>query len=134
MEVRCRKGDCSFNTGCSCKAKGITIERESTACDTYDKDPIKKSLIIENGNIFEVTDKEVVAKNMRNVPLACEAKSCLYNKNAKCCANGITVIDGNNTETGREDAECATFVEGMKPATGPAAMKTKATAMRKKRK
>jgi len=64
--------------------------------------------MIENGNIFEVAE-ELVSKNIKDVPLACLARNCLYNKTGKCCANGITVIDSETAEY--EEAECATFIQ-----------------------
>ena len=107
MEIRCKKGDCSHNTGCSCSAKTVEIGR-AVNCHSYHKDEIKKNIMIENGNIFEVAE-ELVPRNLRNVPLACRMKSCLYNNSELCCANGITVIDGETA--GAEDAECATYIQ-----------------------
>jgi len=112
MEIRCRKCDCSYNTGASCEAKGIQVGRGHD-CETYLKNELKQNLIIENGNLFEVAE-ELVSKNMKNVPLACDAKSCIFNKSGKeCTANGITVIDGDDeSQKGcSEKAECATFCE-----------------------
>jgi len=73
-------------------------------CESYQSDELKKSLIIKNGNLFEISE-ELVAKNLRNVPLSCRARHCLYNKEMKCHANGISIIDDES------DAECATFIE-----------------------
>lgn len=106
MEIRCKKGDCKHNTGCSCCAGTVEIERVVT-CGSYVKDDIKEALMIENGNIFEVAE-ELVSKNIKDVPLACRARNCLYNKSDKCSANGITVIDGEVAN--HEEAECATFI------------------------
>ena len=72
-------------------------------CESYHRDELKNSLIIENGNLFEISE-ELVAKNMRNVPLACSARVCIYNKDEKCYANGISVIDDEN------EAVCATYI------------------------
>ena len=104
MEIRCKKGDCKHNTGCSCSARSIEISR-GTGCCSYRKDQVKENLIIENGNIFEISE-ELVTRNLKSVPLDCRAKNCLYNRNELCCANGITVIDGNN----HDNAECATYI------------------------
>ena len=113
MEIRCRKCDCSHNTGASCSAKSIDVDKQH-GCGTYIKNELKQNLIIENGNLFEVSE-ELVAKNMKNVPLSCCAKTCLFNKNGKeCTAHGITVIDG--AQDGAPEgcsavAECATYCE-----------------------
>ena len=107
MEIRCKKGDCKHNTGCSCDAKSIMIERGSVTCASYVKDSLKENLIIENGNIFQVAE-ELVERNTNNVPLECQQRSCLYNKDLQCLANGITVID--NDAKADCNAECATFI------------------------
>jgi len=62
--------------------------------------------MIENGNIFQVAE-ELVARNLKNVPLECRARNCIYNNQEKCNANGITVIDDDE----ENDADCATFCE-----------------------
>ena len=104
MEIRCRKGDCTYNSGCSCTAKTISISKGAD-CESYQPDELKQSLMIQNGNLFEVSE-ELVARNLRNVPLECRARMCLYNRNNnECWANGISVIDDE------VDAPCATFIE-----------------------
>ncbi|MCL2570152.1 MAG: DUF1540 domain-containing protein [Firmicutes bacterium] len=103
MEIRCKKTDCAYNTGASCSAESIMVGGYAD-CETYSPDELKKSLIIKNGNLFEISE-ELVAKNTRNVPLSCRAKHCLFNRQSKCYANGITVIDDE------DDAGCATFIE-----------------------
>jgi len=107
MEIRCKKGNCKHNTGCSCSAKDVEISR-GTECNSFVKDEIKDDLMIENGNIFEVAE-ELVPKNLKNVPLECRARNCLYNRQDMCHANGITVI--NTDDESDEEADCATFCE-----------------------
>jgi len=103
MEIRCRKGDCTYNNGCSCTAPSVEVDRDSD-CQSYTCDELKKSLIIQNGNLFEISE-ELVAKNLRDVPLICRARHCLYNIDSKCNANGISIIDED------DDAPCATYIE-----------------------
>ena len=109
MEIRCKKGNCEFNTGCSCKAKKVDISNGTAACTTYTKDPNKNNIVIENGNLFDAA-KGMPAKNTLNVPLQCAAIRCIYNKTEKCIANGILVID-DQTSSCDAEAACATFVE-----------------------
>ena len=109
MEIRCKKGDCEHNTGSSCKARAIKIENGTAACETYTHDTDKENIVIKNGNIFEAA-KNIAPKNTNNVPLKCAAKKCLYNREERCIANGILVID-NQSSTCEADAACATFVE-----------------------
>jgi len=103
MEIRCRKGDCTHNNGCSCLAKLVSVGKEGD-CESYMCDELKQSLIIENGNLFEIS-QELVARHLRDVALTCRARTCIYNREQKCCANGIAVIDEDT------DAQCATFIE-----------------------
>ena len=109
MEIRCRKGNCRHNTGCSCRAKAIKICDETAECETFQKDNIKEKILIENGNIFEVAD-DLKPINTRNVPLTCTATECLFNKKEHCIANGIVVVDDGAT-TEKHGASCATFCE-----------------------
>lgn len=108
MEIRCKKTDCTYNNGCSCLAPKVCVER-GAECATYKKDELKQSLIIQNGNLFEVSE-ELVTKNLRDVPLRCGMRNCLYNQKECCMANGITIIDrGEQPISGC--AECATYIE-----------------------
>ena len=107
MEIRCKKGNCKFNTGCSCAANEVEIGR-GIECNSYTKDEIKDNLMIENGNIFEIAE-ELVPKNLKSVPLQCRARNCLFNRADICHANGITIIDGGGDNKNR--ADCATFCE-----------------------
>lgn len=103
MEIRCKKENCKHNTGCSCAAGGIEIDR-ATHCDSYACNPLKDELIQRNGNIFEVAE-DLVPTNLKRVPLVCAAKACIYNKDAHCQASGITVVDDET------HADCASFCE-----------------------
>jgi len=109
MEIRCRKCECVHNTGCSCRAKAVKICKDTADCETYSKDDLKESIIIENGNIFQVAEG-LVAENTRNVPLVCSATECLFNKKENCIANGILVADTPPVTRGEGyGACCATF-------------------------
>ena len=101
MEIRCKKEDCKHNTGCSCKANLIDVDR-AAHCGSYINNPIKDDIMAENGNIFKVAE-EKVAQNLLNVPIECHAKNCLFNKDERCHANGITVTEGEKL------ADCVTF-------------------------
>jgi len=109
MEIRCRKGDCVHNTGCSCRAEAVKICKTTAECETFKKDDIKSQILVENGNIFEVA-KELEPVNTRNVPLTCTTTSCLFNKHENCTANGIVVTDdiAGVTDCG---ACCSTYCE-----------------------
>jgi len=106
MEIRCKKEDCKHNTGCSCCAGVVQIDR-GTHCDSYVHNSLKEELIQENGSIFKV-DESIAPQHLKNVPLECRAKSCIHNREESCTANGITVIDDEDDDT---HADCATFCE-----------------------
>jgi len=105
MEIRCKKEDCKHNTGCSCRAGSIEIDR-THHCNSYVINQLKEDLMQENPTIFEVPEDKVL-NHLKNVPLECRAKNCIYNKSELCQADGITVIDDDN-----DHADCATFCEG----------------------
>jgi len=102
MEIRCRKCNCTHNTGSSCRAKAVKICKDTAECVTFNRDAAKQEVIVRNGNLFNAT-KDLSKRNTRNVPLTCSATNCLFNKRENCIANGILV-----TEDG---ASCATFTE-----------------------
>lgn len=102
MEIRCRKCDCTFNTGSSCKARAIKVCRDTAECVTYTRDAAKENVVVKNGNLFEAA-KDLSKKNTNNVPLRCSATNCLFNKKENCIANGILVEENK--------ACCATFTK-----------------------
>jgi hypothetical protein len=71
-------------------ASGIKINKAGE-CGTFSisKDKVEMS-------------KEIVPLNCKDVPLSCDACSCLFNKKKLCHANGISII-GNT--------DCATYIE-----------------------
>jgi len=70
----------------------------------FTPDPMKAEMSVSGGNLFEIS-RELSPRNLRNVPLSCRARNCLFNKESKCCANGIFVVDDE------ADAGCATYIE-----------------------
>jgi hypothetical protein len=42
-------------------------------------------------------------QHLKSVPLGCKAKECIYNKEEKCRANGISIVDSEHC------ADCATY-------------------------
>jgi len=113
MEIRCRKCDCAHNTGSSCRARTVHIHEHTAECDTYAPDCAKHAVTVQKGTLFRAA-KSLPPKNTRNVPLACAAHECLFNKRENCIANGICVVDDAalaTTGTGC-GASCATFIGG----------------------
>lgn len=96
MDVRCRKTTCKYNKTHSCMAKGILI-KDDAKCDTYEVDTQKE--IIENNKdndmsktLFREETKHAPYRSRTKMVIECNA-DCLFNKDGKCKANGITVND-----------------------------------------
>lgn len=96
MDIRCRKTTCKYNKTHTCMAKGILVESDAK-CDTYEVDSQKE---IEENNkdndmsrtLFEGKIKHAPHRARKNIVIKCNA-DCLFNKEGKCMANGITVND-----------------------------------------
>ena len=97
MNIRCRKMNCKFNHAGACHADNVAVGK-SANCNTYQKD--KQKLDVEFA-------AELAPTVPNNVPLRCQAQACLYNRECRCGANGIAVIDDESTNK----ADCATFIE-----------------------
>ena len=103
MEIRCKKGNCKHNQNCACHAQQVEINLD-VACSSYRNDSAKQNISIEDGNLFNVA-KDLPKQNIKNVALECRVKNCLYNRNEKCHANGITVSDATR------EADCVTYIK-----------------------
>lgn len=96
MDVKCRKTTCKYNKTHNCMAKKNLVEAD-TQCVTYEKDT--RDNILENNKhndmsktLFQKKIKDAPYRSRRNIVIECKA-DCLFNKNGKCQANGITVND-----------------------------------------
>ncbi len=97
MNIRCRKINCKFNHAGTCHAHEVHVCRGAN-CGTYQKDLNKTAIELAS---------ELAPTKPNNVPLSCTVGACLYNHNYRCAANGIAVIDNEETN----QADCATFIE-----------------------
>lgn len=106
MDIKCRKTSCKYNNAYTCKAKDVNISGYAK-CETFNADESKPAEDFSK-NIFEAdTEDYANSRHIREVNLNCDAMHCLFNKEGKCNANGITVIDEGHGKTA-----CATFIEG----------------------
>lgn len=96
-DLKCGKKNCTYNKGYCCCAKKIEISGK-TDCMTYSPDLNKKSMF-EAGSDFEPASYSVDTK------VGCSA-DCLFQKDNRCVANGITVMSGEH-----KDAACLTYVK-----------------------
>lgn len=103
MDLRCRKVSCKFNKDLTCQAKSIEISSK-LECKQYVKREDKYlkdfSREIFTENPFKVADY----RHLKDMNLTCKAK-CLFNKEGRCIANGITV-----NESPSKMPKCITFL------------------------
>ena len=95
-DLKCGKKSCKHNKGYCCCARKIEVDK-STDCLTYDPTE-KKPSMFEAGADFVKADYSV------DTAVDCNA-DCIFQKEHKCIANGITVM-GDNT-----NANCLTFIK-----------------------
>jgi len=98
-DLKCGLKDCTYNEGYCCQAKAIEVDK-FTDCITYEKNPNKRKNLTEAGKEFKPAKYDVDTK------ITCNAQSCLFNRDTKCVANGITVM--NQIE---DQANCLTFIK-----------------------
>lgn len=97
-DLKCGLKNCKFNKGYCCCAKEIYVDCH-TDCLTYLPDQKQGIGMFEAGTDFVPARYDVDTK------ITCDAK-CIFNKDNKCVANGITV-----TSEDRHQASCLTFVQ-----------------------
>ncbi len=102
MDIRCRKTSCKFNDKYTCKAKAILV-KQNVECGKYekgDKPPVDKTKWI-----FSDTPPEYAPqRDSATIDIGCKAH-CLFNRDGKCVANGITLNDL------KEKPLCVTFLK-----------------------
>lgn len=105
MDLKCRKTICKHNDKYACMAKTILIG-DKTECTTYEKDAQKKvdKLQDVSKTMFESAPELSKYRHNQDCNIKCTAQ-CLFNKEGKCHANGITVLEG------KADGICGTFIE-----------------------
>ena len=100
MDIKCRKTSCVHNDRYNCMAKEVSITSQSS-CATYERGREQDDV---SRDMFEAAPEYANAMHIRDKKLKCDCKSCLFNKDCKCDANGITIIDDH------EKGACATFI------------------------
>ena len=105
MDIRCNKTDCKHNNKYACMAKEIHVAK-NTDCRTYNKDYEKHKTNLQDvsRDMFEIAPEIGDFSHNDKLCVDCHAH-CLFNKNMKCNANGITVL-----ESGKKGV-CGTFIE-----------------------
>ncbi len=105
MDIRCNKTNCKHNNHYACKAKEIHVAK-NTDCQTYDRDFEKSSKNLQDvsKNMFEIAPEIGDFSHDDKLCVDCYA-NCIFNKNGKCNANGITVLENDKI------GYCGTFME-----------------------
>lgn len=94
VDLKCKCGKCEFNHNCNCHARHIVIGRQ-TKCETFSRS--------SDENKTEHSDEISQPLVRPSVEVLCNA-TCLFNKQGKCLANGISVQSDNG------DVQCTTFL------------------------
>lgn len=92
FDLKCKRQDCKYNHNCNCTARNIKVGR-NTDCETY----------IQTKDQTKEKDKITQPPMRKNINVGCEA-DCLFNRNCKCKANGISVMTNDGAP------ECCTFL------------------------
>ena len=97
MDLKCKKMNCKHNDGCACMSKSIKVNR-ICECATFEKsenlDDKQRQDI--SRDMFETAPEIHPFRHNRNMSIECSA-DCLFNKEGKCKANGISVMNGRNS-------------------------------------
>jgi len=103
MDIKCRKTSCTHNNSYTCMAHKIEIGKNA-ACNTYENDSTKQHDFSKN--MFEAdTEHYANSRHICDVKLRCDKTTCLFNKEKQCNANGITMLDDNDS------TQCGTFIK-----------------------
>lgn len=89
MDIRCRKTKCKYNDRYTCKAKNILIG-QGDLCETYQDSGDKTKDVSKK--IFRKTPQYAPQRDTNKMKIECE-NNCLFNKEGRCIANGITIND-----------------------------------------
>ncbi|MCL1944592.1 MAG: DUF1540 domain-containing protein [Firmicutes bacterium] len=98
-DLKCGLRDCKYNKGYSCVAKKIGVDQH-TDCTSYAPSEQKRKAIFESAEDFAPANYSV------DTSIDCTAK-CLFNKDNKCIANGITIMMGEEDNK----AMCMSFIK-----------------------
>jgi|GEM_PF-1440341 hypothetical protein len=107
MDVSCKKSICNFNKCLHCSANNIVVSADVN-CKTYQKNKKKLPINAQDASqnlMMEVGNIEKNYKENENVGIKCKARSCMFNREGNCTANGISVLSS------RKSAFCATYVK-----------------------
>ena len=103
MDIRCRKTGCVYNDKYTCKAKEILIEKDC-CCQKFEED-LQKPKVDKTQYIFsDNPPKYAPQRDSLAIEIECKAH-CLFNKDVKCVATGITLNDI------KEKPLCITFLK-----------------------
>ena len=94
MDLKCKKLNCKYNDKCACMSKTIRIAR-NCECATF-KAELKQEKDQHQDisrDMFEVAPEIHPFRHNKDIFIECGA-DCLFNRDGKCGANGISVMNG----------------------------------------
>ena len=97
MDLKCKKMNCKHNDCCACMSKTIKVNR-LCECATFEKsiELDEKQHQDISRDMFEVAPDIHPFRHNRDINIECSAE-CLFNKQGKCCSNGISVMNGKRS-------------------------------------
>ena len=102
MDIRCRKTSCKFNDRYTCRAKEILIKKD-LACEKFEH--VRGKAVDKTKWLFSENPPQYAPqRDSATIGIGCKAH-CLFNKDGKCVANGITLNDL------KEKPLCVTFLK-----------------------
>ena len=105
MDLKCKKLDCKHNDRYACMNDKIIVSR-GAECGSFEKTEIVTNEQAQDASrdMFETAPDYHPYRHKKNVDIECGA-DCLFNQNAKCRANGISVCNC------KDNALCTTFIK-----------------------
>ena len=97
-DIKCGLKTCKHNKGYCCCARQIDVTG-GACCQTFAPDANKNKSLFEAGSDF------VKANYSTDTKVGCNAP-CVFNKDSKCVANGITVMTDESSSP-----SCLTFLK-----------------------
>ena len=96
-DLKCKRQGCTYNKNCNCTAKKVEVKKDKT-CKTF-----------EPSNNIEKQEEKIGQPPIRkDIKVGCHA-DCIFNKENKCTANGITVQTCKTTASDTSPT-CCTFL------------------------
>ena len=95
IDLKCKLNNCIYNKDSNCNAKQITVDSKASCSSFHAKKKFEKQ-----------PDNTPMPFVRSAVDVNCKV-DCLFNKNGKCIANGISMCDEKGSQ---KQADCSTYM------------------------